>query len=202
MIDLNHCRVFASQLNETRDCAVKATAIAAQIPYDQAHAALRAEGRKSRRGTFPVQYKNALQRMGFILRTITVRSKTVRTIGRELWRGTFLVQTRGHVLCVRDGQVHDWTDGRMHRVVEVTEVMRENQLVSVLPVSPPKPVVVAPRAVPQVEWFVQPISVNILAMKMGDGVSNKQARNLIDRLRRAGHPIKNVGNNTFQLVRA
>lgn len=51
---------------EKRDCVVCAIAIAAGIPYDDAHAVLTQCGRCPRRGTpFPV-YRCALARLGFV----------------------------------------------------------------------------------------------------------------------------------------
>jgi hypothetical protein len=49
-------------------------------------------------------------------------STTVKSLAKELTTGTYLVGTSGHVLCLRDGVVHDWTDGRCHRIRDVWEV--------------------------------------------------------------------------------
>ena len=50
------------------------------------------------------------------------QARTVRTLARELSKGTFIVRTREHVLCLRDGVVHDWTSGRRHQIKAVYEV--------------------------------------------------------------------------------
>lgn len=47
---------------------------------------------------------------------------TVTTIARELPKGTYLVATDHHVLCLRDGVVHDHTEGRRTRIESVYEV--------------------------------------------------------------------------------
>lgn len=50
------------------------------------------------------------------------QARTVKTLARELTTGTYIVGVRGHVLCLRDGVVHDWTDGRYHRIETVDRV--------------------------------------------------------------------------------
>ena len=50
------------------------------------------------------------------------KSATVVTLAKELTEGTYLVGTPGHVLCLRDGVVHDWTEGKRHRVEDVYRV--------------------------------------------------------------------------------
>lgn len=47
---------------------------------------------------------------------------TVRSLQRELTTGTYLVQTDGHLLCLRDGIAEDFTNGRLHRVELVYRV--------------------------------------------------------------------------------
>ena len=45
--------------------------------------------------------------------------KTIGALTREgviPSRGVFIVETSRHVLGIRAGQVHDWTDGRRHRI--------------------------------------------------------------------------------------
>ena len=54
------------------------------------------------------------------------KGKTIKSIVPHLpSRGVFLIETRSHVLCVRAGQVHDWTDGRRHRITEVHRIIKE-----------------------------------------------------------------------------
>ena len=43
---------------------------------------------------------------------------------RRLPQGRYLVQTRGHILTVKDGKVHDWTNGRKHRPVRILELVK------------------------------------------------------------------------------
>ena len=47
---------------------------------------------------------------------------TIVTLAKELTEGTYLVGTNGHVACLKNGEVHDWTKGRRHRVLDVYRV--------------------------------------------------------------------------------
>lgn len=50
------------------------------------------------------------------------KSVTMTSLAKELPVGTYLVQTPGHVACLRDGEVHDFTSGRRHSVLSVHKV--------------------------------------------------------------------------------
>lgn len=52
-------------------------------------------------------------------------AKTIKTLPNYLpSRGIFLVETSAHVLCVRAGQIHDWTKNRRHRITEIHQISR------------------------------------------------------------------------------
>lgn len=51
---------------------------------------------------------------------------TVKTLAKELTEGTYLVGTSGHVACLKDGEIHDWTAGRRHRIEDVYKVEENN----------------------------------------------------------------------------
>ena len=56
------------------------------------------------------------------------KAKTIKSVAGYLpQRGVFLIETSAHVLCVRAGQVHDWTDGRRHRITKVHRIIRRKQ---------------------------------------------------------------------------
>ena len=113
---------------ETNDCAVKAVAIVCDLEDDYAgvREIFRIKGRRPRRGTPPWMTKSVLDWLGFETEDVTRRfqAKTVRTLGREVrYRGgTYLVHVRGHILAVKGGKVHDWTDGRCHRITKIERV--------------------------------------------------------------------------------
>ena len=52
-------------------------------------------------------------------------AKTIKTLPDYLpSRGIFLVETSSHVLCVRAGQIHDWTKNRRHRITKIHQISR------------------------------------------------------------------------------
>ena len=52
-------------------------------------------------------------------------AKTIKTLPDYLpSRGIFLVETASHVLCVRAGQIHDWTKNRRHRIKAIYRISR------------------------------------------------------------------------------
>lgn len=114
----------AKALKETNDCTVKAISAVTGVHYVDVHAMLAKHGRPHRKGAKKHTQYNALRDLGFVLEDVKVRSKTIRTLGREFkYRpGNYLVWTRGHVLAIKDGEVLDWTNGRLHRVIKVVRV--------------------------------------------------------------------------------
>ena len=48
--------------------------------------------------------------MGYEVKRVIVRSKTLKTVQRELagTKGSFFVYTNNHVSCVKDGVMQDW----------------------------------------------------------------------------------------------
>ena len=58
-------------------------------------------------------------------RTRWAKWRTIKSIAPHLpKRGVYLIQTSSHVLCVRAGQVHDWTTNRKHRITQVHHITR------------------------------------------------------------------------------
>ena len=111
-------------LKETKDCAVKAVTIVTGVHYVDVHSLMASYGRKPRKGTFNGITRNVLKHLGFKTEKVECRSKTVRTLQREFkYRpGTYLVWTSGHILAIKDGEVLDWTNGRLHRIISVERV--------------------------------------------------------------------------------
>jgi hypothetical protein len=95
-------------LCERRDCTVRALAIAAEIPYADAHAALELAGRKHGQGARMVEALAKLQPL-FNIETI-FPSYDTRTLGRfvkEFPNGRYLCRISRHCFAVVDGVVHD-----------------------------------------------------------------------------------------------
>lgn len=113
----------ASQHNERNDCAVRAIAVVLDIEYDEAHRMLEQQGRQHRRRTKTAMTVDALVAAGYEPYPVTekyIGASTIRTLGHYLRPDdVMLVFTRGHVLGIRDGFVHDWTKDRLHRIKAV-----------------------------------------------------------------------------------
>lgn len=92
--------------------------------------------------------------------------KTVRSVAKVCKRGRFLVSVRGHLLAVINGEVCDWSDGRLHRVQRVLEVKaRVSAPVTPAPhVAPRATVVRAPHTIPARK--PTPVGSNVVLMDM------------------------------------
>lgn len=129
-----------SQSRERRDCAVVAHAAAVGCSYAEAHARLKAAGRKDNQGTYQYTSHAAVKMAGKELVQIPqrqfidrypgvhkgLRNVTTHHMDRfpEVWADgrTYLVHVRGHILCVKNGKVLDWSRNKALRVVDIYEV--------------------------------------------------------------------------------
>lgn len=111
--------------NEHNDCSVRAVALACNVPYSEAHAALHKAGRINRHGARRSQTFAAVRSLGFELVQINYhrQARTMTTAHRACSNGACLVFVRGHVAAMVDGKVLDWTDGRKHRVQEIYKIV-------------------------------------------------------------------------------
>jgi hypothetical protein len=131
--------------DEKKDCAVIAVAVACEVSYAEARAALAAAGRKDKSGTQFLITREAIESLGFRLRQWTftevtefLRSypgnqylegyKTITTHHPrrfpKIWKGTgtLLFRVSGHICCCKDGVVHDWAVNaslRVHTILSV-----------------------------------------------------------------------------------
>lgn len=119
------------KFSEANDCSVIATSIAARVPYNEAHAALRAQGRPNRRGSTVSQLLRALESLGCSLEEIDNPRQpngsryTMKTVGRLARRGYYIVLVRRHVAAVVNGDVEDWSTDHKHRVLKVWKVTKK-----------------------------------------------------------------------------
>lgn len=109
--------------NEHRDCAVRALAIAGDYEYDDVHYVFHLCGRLNRKVTPWHVTEKAVKMLRFRMVDVTgwFESRTVRTLELEMrYRpGRYLVRVSRHLLPVVDGKVHDWTKGRLHRIISI-----------------------------------------------------------------------------------
>jgi hypothetical protein len=113
---------------ETNCCTVIAVAVAANIGFGKAYHAMKREGRKDRRGAYFTQYKAALVKLGYkVERRDMYMGKTLATAKRLCPKqGTFLINTRSHVTCIRDGVMVDWAadNNSRKRIIGIHEVIK------------------------------------------------------------------------------
>ena len=97
---------------ETRDCAVRALAVAACVSYDEAHAACKAEGRRDRQGTYEGTLKRAAMRLAPGASCLRYDDgfygKTARDVAAMFPVGHFVLWSRNHAFALCDGVLHDW----------------------------------------------------------------------------------------------
>lgn len=127
MIDFKEVKVRSSKMREHNDCAVRALAIAANKPYEEAHAIFKKHGRKNRHGTPLTVIFRAASEVNPNVKYKSIRKPngsryTARTIGEALPKGNYIIHYNGHVAAMVNGCVEDWTDGRCHRVIAVFEM--------------------------------------------------------------------------------
>ena len=127
---------------EMNACSVVAVAIATGVNYETAHGKCALRGRSYRKGLCESRMLRAMKDLDFVTEPVEGNHKMSPTLWRKKFgssmtigamqragiipkRGVYIVFTRSHVLCVRAGQIHDWTSGRRHRVTSVYHVRRK-----------------------------------------------------------------------------
>jgi len=110
----------SDEMGETNDCSVKALAVICDLTYEVAHAAMAAIGRSFRKGQRP---EKAIEAQGWELwRLMSIKSKTIRTLERELAASygglkVLIYCSKGrHVLAWDGKMIADWSGGRQQRV--------------------------------------------------------------------------------------
>lgn len=111
---------------EANDCSVRALAVTCAAPYEIAHAAMHFAGRPPEHGATLEMIASAARGLGFTLRRVECKAKTLRTLCRELdgEPGAYLAVTADHVAGFWQGECIDWCrDGllRLDVVLAVTK---------------------------------------------------------------------------------
>ena len=130
---------------EKNDCAVKAVAVVCGVSYEEAHAVLKAKGRKEGQGTAIVTIREAVKAFGKTprswghgevqdmisrypgvhknLKKITTHHPVrFKKVWSEEITDPVLIFTNNHVAAYRDGQLHDWSIGRALRALNVWSI--------------------------------------------------------------------------------
>jgi len=116
-------------MQEIKDCAVIALAIVCGLTYVKAHKLLEQTGRKPLSITHRGNINNVLTFLNIRTRDVTKQyrtlgAKTIRTLGRVIAdrKGIYLAYTYDHIMAVKDGIIHDWLDGSLHRIIRVEKL--------------------------------------------------------------------------------
>lgn len=114
---------------ENCDCTVRALAVTCAAPYDIAHTAMAFAGRESCGAATMNMVEFAAGSLGFALRPIEVKSKTLRMLCRELKSepGAYVAVTCDHIVGFWQGECIDWTRDTLARIIKVYVVTLEKQ---------------------------------------------------------------------------
>lgn len=128
-------QAVSNSIGEKNDCGVVAVALVTGCGYNEAHRQLKLEGRRRHGCSKRWMYDAVLKRIGYEREDVTDywkrRAKTIISFGRVVDRHSYMVHISGHVLAVTNGQVHDWTKGRRHRIQKVYKIKQIQQKISV-----------------------------------------------------------------------
>jgi hypothetical protein len=109
----NNTASLREGVSERRDCTVIALAAVTGLPYSRCHAAMKAVGRKDRKGVpFRRVAQQVAREVGYSFVQVC-RSGTLGKFVQNHPHGAFYVTIRGHALAVRDGVIHDCVRPRL-----------------------------------------------------------------------------------------
>lgn len=122
--------VYRLSLKETDDCAVMSLALATGISYQEAHEALKIEGRKNCQGTYAFQIEKAAQRFGFKLVMLPkehryYKAKTIRSLQKKILAGSFIVASTRHFSAIVDCEVEDWANNTCKRIQIIYKIEKD-----------------------------------------------------------------------------
>jgi hypothetical protein len=142
--EFNQLVAASNAMNETKDCSVKAVALACGVEYEVAHRELASNGRVNGRGAYTNQILKAIAGLGFkaehqnhwnfidkypkghrdVLRNVTTHHPARFN---NVWAdgNTYVMFTKGHVLTIINGVNHDWTNGRPVRATSIYKITKE-----------------------------------------------------------------------------
>ncbi len=117
--------ILANPNRDNNDCAVVAISLATNASYNRVAHLLAQMGRKPGKGTKNTAIHAAIKLLGYKSIPITCDARTIRSLEAELafLPGTYLVFTIDHILCASDYKIHDWTDGRLHRITAIYQIV-------------------------------------------------------------------------------
>ena len=116
--------VRAEHYKDEDACSVIAIAIACNVSFGKAQAAMRRAGREDNRGATLASMREAITELGFMAKSWTTKDRPTVAQFKKYVEGAALAVTTGHVSCVLDGIVHDYigqsSRKRVHSFIDVT----------------------------------------------------------------------------------
>lgn len=109
-------------IGEDNDCVPRAFAAGSGMPYEESIKLHASMGRKRRKGMKRDLWERTWRFAGYELgESLDVGKATIRQVVSmpELRTGVWIILTRQHVTCMRDGEVHDWAGNSRKRVIWV-----------------------------------------------------------------------------------
>ena len=107
--------------NEQSDCCVCSISHACGVPYEEAHAACKKAGRKHREGMYDNQIIRAVRILGFKLTKVKCKSKTMRTLHRNIKSNkSFLVFVNEHLSSIVNKET--WDVGLKNKCSRIQQV--------------------------------------------------------------------------------
>ena len=138
MITYKSCSATSDTYAETKDCTVKALAIACNQPYIKAHAIMSQRGRINRHGANAPQYLSALSDLGFrAVHVPRTTAKTISSLHKQLDPSKrYIVEVSGHLLAYVNGTIEDWTGDperkpsrkRIENIMVIEPLMSKNAI--------------------------------------------------------------------------
>lgn len=118
-------RTVRDSMGESNDCSVVALSVVLDLPYADAHELMRWFGRIPGHGVSLGTIYMAIREWGAERVDVSARYraagvKTPITAARFMPKhGRYLLTTARHIIGYKDGVIHDWTDGRRHRIERI-----------------------------------------------------------------------------------
>jgi hypothetical protein len=129
-------RVLQRHHRDDNYCGVIAMATTANIAAGRARALLREyANREHRNGTPQLHHLTLLLRMGYELEEYPVKSRTLKTVQKELANveGSFYISTKRHISCMHNGTMNDWANNSIRpcnkRILHVIKVTPTDKVV-------------------------------------------------------------------------
>lgn len=131
MVNYSDTTKLVKDLNETKDCFVRAMAVSSKISYCEAHGiAEELFGRETRKGTKGVcsilasaEGNDYLKKRRltfesvnhtYVRRDKKVHALNIRGFYNRYQKGSYLVLVSKHALAIVDGEIQDWESAKKH----------------------------------------------------------------------------------------